>query len=122
MDKSAGDSSLAVTVRGLQDGAERALQFHANYLRKPDGGSIELNKDFDRITMDAPVMTAYAALVAGGFPKRVAVEMLKRAGRVPEDEDVEVLVLEWDAAAQAAADAKQIEAEERAADMQEGAA
>jgi hypothetical protein len=112
---------LAVGARGLQDGVERALQFHANYMKEKDGGSITINRDFEQLIMDAPAVTAYSALVAAGFPKRPVLVMLQRGGRIAEDEDLDALELEWDAAAAAAVEQKRIEDEERMAKLQDAA-
>jgi hypothetical protein len=110
--KAGTDSQLAISARGLQDGTERALQFHANYLdKKPDGGSITINRDYNEMLMDAPVMQAYAALVAAGFPKEIAVRMLIAGGRLPEGTDPTTVALEWDAAAKAAEEVKRLEKE-----------
>jgi hypothetical protein len=95
MDKSASDSALSVSARALQDAVENALQFHANYLREPSGGSIEINRDFEGILMEAPVMSAYAQLVNAGFPARAVLGALQRGGRIPEDEDLDELEVEW---------------------------
>jgi hypothetical protein len=116
--KAGTDSQLAISARGLQDGTERALQFHANYLdKKPDGGSITINRDYNEMLMDAPVMQAYAALVAAGFPKEIAVRMLIAGGRLPEGTDPTTVALEWDAAAKAAEEVKRLEKEQQAEDM-----
>jgi len=95
LDKATSDSSLSVTARGLQDGVERAMYFHAQYLRQPSGGSITINRNYDDLLMGADVMTAYATLVNAGFPERAVLKALKEGGRIPEDEDVEVLLAEW---------------------------
>ena len=111
MDKATSDSSLAVSARGLQDGLERALGFHARYLRLPDGGSIEINRDFEGILMESNVMSAFAQLVGQGFPPRPVLEALQGGGRIDEDEDLDALEMEWLAGtaakqAQAAEDAQ----------------
>lgn len=111
IDKASSDSQLATTARGLQDGAERALGFHSRYLLLSDGGSLEINREFESMVMDSPVMSAYAELVTAGFPKDVAVVMLQRGGRVPEDRDPEEIAMEWDAAISAIEEQKRIEAE-----------
>ena len=101
LDKSTSDSSLSVAARGLQDAVERAFGFWARYLGMTEegaGGSIEINRDFEGLLMDAPVMTAYAALVNAGFPERVVLEALQRGGRISEDADLEELELEMAAA------------------------
>ncbi|MCH7876208.1 MAG: DUF4055 domain-containing protein [Gemmatimonadetes bacterium] len=69
LDKATSDSKLGTAARGLQDGLERALGFHARYLKLEDGGSIEINRDFEGLLLDAPVMTAYAKLAEAGFPR-----------------------------------------------------
>ena len=107
LDKATSDSALAVTARGLQDGIERALQYHAKYLRLDTGGSVEINRDFEGLLMDAPVMQAYAQLVQAGFPPRSVLQALVDGGRIREDEDLDALELEWlagNAARQAIAD------------------
>jgi hypothetical protein len=117
IDKSGTDSQLAVSARGLQDCLERALQFHANYLKEKDGGSVEICQEYEEVLMESDVMTAYANLVAEGFDKEIAVRMLQQGGRVPEDADPETVAMEWDAAAKAADEAKRLEMEQEADDM-----
>jgi hypothetical protein len=111
--KSGTDSQLSISARGLQDGVEKALQFHANYLKEQDGGSIEINRNYNEQVMEAPVMQAYASLVEVGFPKVIAVRMLQLGGRVSEDADPETVAMEWDAALLAAQEAKRLEREEQ---------
>jgi hypothetical protein len=105
LDKATSDSALAVAARGLQDGIERALQFHANYMKLESGGSITINRDFEGLLMEPDVMAAFAALVRDvGLPARVVLKALKEGGRLPEDEDPEML--EAETMANAAADAE----------------
>jgi len=101
LDKSTSDSSLAVTARALQDGVENALQFHANYLKRPgqadlQGGSVQINRDFEGTIMDPSVMAAIAALVREGFPSSQALKMLQAGGRIEEDADLDVLEVLWE--------------------------
>ena len=95
LDKATSDSALSVTARGLQDAVERALYFHARYLNLPDGGSIEINRDFEGLLMDAPVMGAFATLVQAGFPPRPVLEALQQGGRIADDADLDALEMEW---------------------------
>lgn len=95
LDKATSDSSLAVAARGLQDGLERALYFHARYLRLDDGGSIQINRDFEGLLMDAPVMQAFGQLVQAGFPPRPVLDALRAGGRIAEDADLDQLEVEW---------------------------
>lgn len=107
MDKGATDSALAVTMRGIQDGLERAMYFHARYYGLEDGGSVEMNADFVDMVMDAAVMTAWGTLAqALNLPPRVVIEALIAGGRLPEDTDVDELEREMVANAQADADRK----------------
>lgn len=94
LDKSTSDSALSVTARGLQDCVERVLGFWARYLKiDSGGGSIEINRDFEGLLMEASVMTAYATLVNAGFPPRMVLDALKRGGRILEDTDLDELEL-----------------------------
>jgi hypothetical protein len=114
LDKATSDSALSVTARGLQDGIERALGFHARYLGLPDGGSVEVNRDYEGMAMDPATMSAFAALIAQGLPWEVALDQLQKGGRISEEVDVETLALEI-AADKAARD--QAKAEERQANL-----
>lgn len=120
MDKASSDSALSKTARGLQDGIERALQFHANYLRLSDGGSIQINRDFEGLLMDAPVMAAYGILTEKvGLPPRVVLRVLQQGGRIPEDEDLDKLEMEMEAAMAAEAERQRQAEEDKMALLQE---
>ena len=96
LDKSTSDSALAVSARALQDGIENALKFHGKYLvGQPEGGSITINRDFEGLLIDAPVMSAYAQLVNAGFPPGPVLQALQQGGRISEDVDLDELELEW---------------------------
>lgn len=116
IDKSGSDSALGVTARGLQDGIERALGFHARYLRLPSGGSITINRSYDEPVMDAVTMSAYADLVDKlGLPMRVVLEALKRGGRIAEDTDLDDLEAEMEMNREAQEDARRQAEEQRLA-------
>lgn len=106
IDKSATDSSLAVTARGVQDGGERALGFHARYYGLPSGGSLTINRDFsDEQLMDPLAMQAYGALATAiGLPVRAILEELQAGGRLSEDADLDAMEMEIMANKAAAAD------------------
>lgn len=115
LDKSASDSKLSVAARGLQDGLERALYFHARYLRLNDGGSVEINRDYESSVMTADVMSAYAILADKlSIPVRLILEMLQEGGRISEDENLDELEAQIAANAAAAADQARIEAQANA--------
>ena len=95
LDKSASDSALAVTARGVQDAVERALGFHARYLGLDDGGSIALNREYGEQVMDAATMTAWATLATQvGVPVRMVLEALQRGQQIPEDANLDALETE----------------------------
>lgn len=92
LDQAASDAALAVTARGVQDGVERALAFHARYLGLDDGGSVGLSRDYSEPVMDAATMTAYATLAEKlGLPYRVILEALQEGRRLPETADLDEL-------------------------------
>jgi hypothetical protein len=111
IDKDASDSALSVTARGLQDGLERALGFHAKYLgldtgTAMGGGSVTINRDFEDMTMRPEMLTAYVAAVSGaGLPVRILLEAMQLGGLIGPDEDLEDLAAEMEANAKATADA-----------------
>ena len=87
LDKSSQDSKLGRTARGLQDCLERALYFHARYLKLPSGGSITINRDFDNNAMDAATMQAWGSLATAlGLPVRLMLDILKQGGRLDKSE------------------------------------
>lgn len=122
LDRASETSALAVTARGLQDAAERALQFHANYLRLPDGGSVTINRSYDGELMDAATMQAYAVLADKlGIPDEEIVKMLVRGGRLAEDVDADDLAAVMGAARLARQDVARITAELDAEDARDRA-
>jgi hypothetical protein len=89
IDEKATNSKLAVTARGLQDGLERALYFHARYLKLESGGSIEINRDFEELQLAPQEMAAYASLLAQGYPMRYVLAEMQRRGRIEATENIE---------------------------------
>lgn len=121
LDKAQSDSALAVTARAWQDGLERALGFMANYLNLDAGGSIEINRDFEGLVMEAEVMRAYAELVKVGFPSRLALDMLQKGGRIAEDADLDQMEMEIMANEAARAEQQALDEAERLAEMTDAA-
>ena len=56
-------TAFCAPARKVWHALERAHQFSANYLRLPSGGSVEVNRDFEGLLTEAPVMSAFAQLV-----------------------------------------------------------
>ncbi len=118
IDKAAGDSALGVAARGLQDGIERALYFHARYLKLPSGGSIQINRDFDASVMDAQTMVAYGDLAEKlGIPVRTILEELQAGGRFV-GQDLDQLEADIEAERAARDEMKRVEAEQQMAALQ----
>lgn len=119
IDKAASDSKLGVAARGLQDGIERALHFHARYLKLDSGGSIKINRDFESSVMTPEVMSAYALLAEKlGIPVRVILKKLQEGGRIPEDENLDDLEEEIATNEAAKAEQQRLEAEQRMNEFQ----
>lgn len=113
--KSDTDSALSVTARGLQDGIERALGFHARYLGIDDGGSIQINRDFENLQMQADMLGALVTAVhTAGLPVRLLLEQMQEGGLISPEHDLDELTMEMMANAQAAAEQQAAEAAARA--------
>lgn len=105
LDKSTEDSSLATTARGTQDGLERALGFHAKYLKEKSGGSLKVNKQFDTQAMDAATMTAWTGAVKdAGIPERLMLDAMQVGELIDADENVDDIAGEMAANQAAKAD------------------
>ncbi|HXG73012.1 MAG TPA: hypothetical protein VNJ04_20655, partial [Gemmatimonadaceae bacterium] len=117
LDSAAENANVATSAQGIEDGYNQALMFHAQYLGIPATNSptIRINRDFEAALMDSGVMSAYVALVSAGFPKRVTLKALQAGGRIAEDEDLDLLELEWEAGLEAAEEQKRQEEQDRLA-------
>ena len=121
LDATAQNSTLATAAQGIEDCVNGAFEHHAWYLgiAKAQAPVCTISRDYDSTAMDSATMTAYAALVAEGFPKRAVLEALQAGGRIPSDADLDALALEWDAGLQAQQDAK-VQAAADALKLQQG--
>lgn len=113
LDATAENSTLATGAQGVEDGFNEALRFHARYMGIPEdqAPTIAINRDFEGVLMEAPVMLAYVQLVAAGYPKMLVLEALQIGGRIAEDADLEELAAKWEGEAQAAADQAKLDAQ-----------
>lgn len=66
LDYEAESSELAGMVRGLEDGVELALSYHAMFRGLPSGGSVTFNKDFTKVKLDSAMIQVLANMVAVG--------------------------------------------------------
>jgi hypothetical protein len=92
IDKSEQDAALAVAARSLQDAYEQALSFHAQMRGLGDsGGSVTVNRDFEKLTLDAQQVDAYAKLVASNAMSLDTLwKILADGGVLPDDFDAEL--------------------------------
>jgi hypothetical protein len=86
LDYEAESSELASMVRGIQDGIELALMYHAEYLNLDSGGSITLNKDFTRFNLTPELIRIYADMVkAGDMTHETMWKMLEKGELLPAE-------------------------------------
>lgn len=89
IDSAAQNASLTAAVDGLEDAAERALGFHAAYM-KLQPGSITLNREFVQTVLASDMIAQMlAAAIAGKLSLETFLEVLKRGNVLPDDVDVE---------------------------------
>jgi len=90
LDYESETSELSSMARGLEDGLEQALMYHAMYLGLPDGGGVEVNKDFGRVKLTPQDIQAYSVMVGSG---QLSVEtlwaILARADSLPDGFDAD---------------------------------
>lgn len=88
IDKAEQDSALSTAARQLQDGLELALQFHATFLGIDDGGSVAVNREFERLQLTGADIDLYAKRVAEGtLSLETLWDIMQRSGHLPEDFD-----------------------------------
>lgn len=91
MDAAESSSLLQEMVRSLGDNTEAALDLHARYLKKPDGGSITINKDFQGLAVDPAKLQVYSQMVQEGQLSLVTLwSMMKTYGDLPPTFDAAV--------------------------------
>jgi hypothetical protein len=91
IDKAEQDSALSTAARGLQDGLERAVAFHAAFLGLPEGGSVAVNREFERLRLTGTDIDMYAKRVAENtLSLETLWDIMQRAGHLPEDFDPEL--------------------------------
>ena len=89
--KMRSDSDLAMAARSLQDAAELALSYTAEYMGITDGGSLELATVADSLMITAQEMQAWSQMVATGqLSLETLWSILERTGKLPADFDPEV--------------------------------
>jgi hypothetical protein len=88
--KSEGDSALAKIARSCEDAVEQALGFHAKYMGLNTGGSVEVNKDYEDLTLTPEEWAALNhAREIGEISRETYWNILLAGERLPPDFDVE---------------------------------
>jgi len=91
IDKAEQDSALASAGRSLEDALENALAFHAQMIGLKSGGSVVVNRDFERLSLDAQEVRALNELVASGALSIDTLwSILAEGGVLPDGFDPEV--------------------------------
>ncbi len=90
-DAEANKSDLQRIVENLEDSLDQCLQFAAEWLRIPEGGHVELFKDFSLSLSDASAQLVHALQQGGLISKVTAIQEMQRRGILspdvePEDE------------------------------------
>lgn len=117
LDATAENATLATSAQGIEDAANMALMFHAQYLGldPSEAPSVTINRDFESTAMDPQTMVAYVTAVEkAGLNPRLLLEAWQRGGRIAEDVDLDALEAEMVAGMEAAADAARVRAEMQA--------
>lgn len=108
LDATAENSTLATAAQGIEDALNLAWSHHAWYegVADADAPSLVLNRDFERLVLDAAQGSFIAALVAEGFPIRDAVQMLAVGGLLHTTDAAELdrIAAEWEGGQGAAQD------------------
>ena len=94
IDQAKMTTPLAMMSKAMEDALENALQFMAEFSGLPDGGSVELNKDFTiGFNAAADAQTILAAKAAGVISGATVIRELQRRGILTEtiDPDEEVV-------------------------------
>jgi len=91
IDKSEQDSALAVAARSHQDALATALKFTAQMMQIDDPGTLVVNRDFERLSLDAQELDVYAKLVDSGKLSLVTFwKIMAEGGSLPDDFDPDV--------------------------------
>lgn len=89
IDKFEQDSALAVAARALEDSIDQNWQYHCQF-RKLEPIAIELNVDYEDLSMDPATVTAYSTMVKDNqLSLDTFWAMLATAGALPKDFDVQ---------------------------------
>lgn len=94
IDRSEKDSQLSAAARSLEDGIERALGFHAQFMgiadENGDGGSVQLNRDYQELTLTPEQIRVYSDVVKEKqLSPQTLWDILKEGNALPSSFDVD---------------------------------
>lgn len=90
LDKATEESALATAARSLSDCLERSLQFTANFLRIEDGGSVNVNMEFDDDSLSPQQIAEYRAMVLeGSLSLDTLWQIMQQGDALPRDFDAD---------------------------------
>lgn len=97
------DASIASAARSLEDCLEIALAFTALFMALPDGGTVDIDRNFESTTIDTPrVDSLLRALVANAISRETFWDLLIAGEALPGTFDKQVEADRLDQAAAAA--------------------
>lgn len=89
LDRTQGDSIMAVISQGLQDAFDLCLEFHAAYLSE-EPGTCQVNRNYDVASLDPQAIAAFSNLHSKGQISLETLLGLLKRGEIFEDEfDIE---------------------------------
>jgi hypothetical protein len=97
LDRSQGDSIMAVIAQGLQDGFDLCLEYHAAYLGEQPG-TCQVNRDFNLNALTSQDVAAYSGLQQlGQISLETLLELLKKGEILPDEFDIEAEITKLEA-------------------------
>ena len=99
LDRSQGDSIMAVIAQGLQDGFDLCLEYHAAYVEE-EPGTCQVNRDFNLNALTSQDVTAYSGLQQmGQISLETLLELLKKGEVLPDEFDIDAEIKKLEAIA-----------------------
>lgn len=88
-DKLEQDSDLASMARGTSDAIEEAFGLHAMWMGEQDGGSCEINRDFNALSLSPQMVATLIAAVPDKLSVETLWEILQQGEVLPDTFDPE---------------------------------
>lgn len=88
LDSNVETSQLSTVARNLNDGLETCLLYAADYISLPQGGSVQVNREFGHVELDNAKVSQYSGMVAKDqLSLDTLWEMLRESEELPESFD-----------------------------------